>query len=128
MSSKQTTWIGIFLGAITVVFGALQPYLQAGGTIDYKVVIPAVVIALVHYLEKQNGSWKTTFVYSLIAAIGTGASTFIANPGWSWAAIIVSVLVALGGYWTSDKTSAANGTSTDSGSPATNSSPPPQSN
>lgn len=101
MSKSQTTMLGIILGALVIALGALQPYI-GHGPIDLKVVIPAVVLAIVMFLEKEGGSWMTTTVYSVIAAVGAAASTMIHNPTASWVVIILASLTALAGAITKD--------------------------
>ena len=101
MTSKKTTTIGLILGLITVLWGALQPMLDSG-TKDLKVIIPALVIAGVLYLEKEGGSWETTLVFSILAALGAGASVLIQNSTASWIAVLGAAVVAFAGKLMAD--------------------------
>jgi hypothetical protein len=100
MKNSKTTILGLVVGALLAAWAVLQPAIT-GGAIDYKILIPAVAIAIVGFLQKDSGSWKTTTVGIVLAALAAGAAAYQSDPN-QWALVIGAILSAVGGALTKD--------------------------
>lgn len=100
MKNMKSTIFGVVIAILVALFGLLQPAIS-GGTIDYKMLIPAAVIAIVGIVQKDLGSWHTTTIGIISAALLAGASTYQSGHH-DWAYIIGAVLAAIGGSLTKD--------------------------
>lgn len=100
MKNQKTTIAGIIVAVLLAAWGVLQPAIT-GGNADYKVLIPAVIIAIIAVLQKDLGNWKTTTIGIILAAVMAGASAYQSDPN-AWAFIIGSALTAIGGSLTKD--------------------------
>lgn len=96
----KTTIIGLVVSCLLAAWGVFQPALT-GGEVDWKMLIPAAVIAIVAVLQKDSGNWKTTTVGIVLAALAAGASAYQTDPN-AWALVIGAVLSAIGGSLTKD--------------------------
>ncbi|MGH2642303.1 MAG: hypothetical protein ACRDE2_00015 [Chitinophagaceae bacterium] len=95
MKNIKTTIFGIVIAVLLALWGILQPELLGKG-IDWKVFIPAGVIVIVGIVQKDLGSWKTTTIGIISAALLAGASSY-QSGGNHWTLIIGAMLTAIGG-------------------------------
>lgn len=91
---------GLIVSVLLAIWGIFQPAIT-GGDVDYKVLIPAAVIAVVAVLQKDNGNWKTTTVGILLSAVLAGASAYQSDPN-AWTLIIGAVLSSVGASLSKD--------------------------
>lgn len=100
MKNSKTTIAGLVVAILLAAWGVFQPALT-GGDADYKLLIPAAIIAIVGVLQKDLGNWKTTIVGIVLSAVLAGASAYQTDPN-QWALVIGAVLSAVGGSLTKD--------------------------
>lgn len=93
-SNKNTTIAGLVIGVLLAAWGVLQPAIT-GGNVDWKVIIPAIVIAVVMYIQKDSGSWQTTLVGAIFAALIAGASAYQTDPT-SWMMVVGAIFSSVG--------------------------------
>ena len=90
------------LGSLSAIGVALQQYLT--GTIDWKVIGFAIVIAVLSYLAKSL-SGTVASILGILGGVATTVSQVASGGKIGWSALILSTVISIIGVVTSSATS-----------------------